>query len=97
LVVLIIALILVAVVALFALATRRTTKPDLTNQAIATALGRLVRDRAVVVEGGYVSTTQLDDRRSTRGRLEARTLATVRVSGTIPIERLFTAVREARL
>lgn len=94
---LIIGLALVAVLALFALATRRTAKPDLTNQAIATALGRLVRDRAVVVEGGYVSTTQLDDRRSTRGRLEARTLATVRGSGTIPIERLFTPVREARL
>ena len=92
---LIIALVLVAAVALFGL-TRRA-KPDITNQAIATALGRLVRDRAVVVEGGFVSTTHLDEGRSTRGRLEARTLATVRVNGTIRIERLFTAVREARL
>ena len=88
---------LVLVVALLELVFWPTTKPDLTNQAIATALGRLVRDRAVVVEGGYVSSTQRDDRRSTRGRLEAHTLATVRGSGTIPIERLFTAVREARL
>ena len=88
---------LVLVLALLELVLWPTTTPDLTNQAIATALGRLVRDRAVVVEGGYVSSTQRDDLRSTRGRIEARTLATVRVSGTIPIERLFTAVREARL
>lgn len=91
----ILVLLVIAVVMLVAHSARRGP-PELTDHAIATALGRLVSDRAVTVEHGLVQVTgvPLDER---RGPIEARTLAAVRVRGTIPMDRLFAAVREARL
>jgi len=73
----------------------RSPPPQLTNAAIATALGRLVRDGAVTVEAGFVSTTG-GDAHGQRDSAEARTLAVVRANGTIRVERLFTVMREHR-
>jgi hypothetical protein len=73
----------------------RSPTPQLTNAAIATALGRLVRDGAVTVEAGFVSTTGADSR-GQRDSAEARTLAVVRANGTIRVERLFAVMREHR-
>jgi hypothetical protein len=73
----------------------RSPPPQLTNDAIATALGRLVRDGAVTVEAGFVSTTGASSR-GERDSAEARTLAVVRANGTIRVERLFTVMREHR-
>lgn len=73
----------------------RSPTPQLTNAAIATALGRLVRDGAVTVEAGFVSTTGADSR-GQRDSAAARTLAVVRANGTIRVERLFAVMREHR-
>ncbi|MFT3699267.1 MAG: hypothetical protein QM831_39330 [Kofleriaceae bacterium] len=92
-----IALLAVAVIALFAYAARvRVDDTEITNEAIARSLGRLVRDGAVTVESGFVQITAKDDHKL-RSPLEERTLSAVRTSGTIKVDRLFTAVRETRL
>jgi len=93
--VLTIALVLVLIVAVPTLVLRRSPPAPLTNHAVATALGRLVRDGAVTVEAGFVQTTGTEARGAREG-IEARTLAVVRANGTIRVERLFAVVRESR-
>lgn len=65
---------------------------DLTNHAIATALGRLVRDGAVTVEAGFIHPLRTTYR--SRGKVEARTFAAVRETGSISVDRLYAAVRD---
>lgn len=86
---------LILVVVVLAFVVWRSPPAHLTNEAIATALGRLVRDGAVTVEAGFVSTTG-GDTRGPRDGAEARTLAVVRANGTIRVERLFAVMRETR-
>ena len=84
-------LVVTAVVLVMLSAHKRPS--EMTDHAIATALGRLVGDGAVRVVGGIVQATgvALDER---RGPIEARTLAAVRMRGTIPMNQLYAAVRE---
>jgi len=93
---LIIALLMVSVVLLVVHSAYRPPS-ELSDQAIATALGWLVRDGAVSVEAGKIQATgvALDER---RGPIEARTLAAIRGVDrrSIPVDQVFAAVREAR-
>ena len=87
--------VLVRVGVVLAVAVGRAPPSHLSNETIATALGRLVRDGAVTVEAGFVSTAG-GDSRGPRDGAEARTLAVVLANGTIRVERLFAVMREQR-
>ena len=89
----IVALVVLLVAAVIVRALR-PARDDLTNHAIATALGRLVRDRAVTVEAGFVH--PLRTTYHSRGKVETRTFAAVRETGSISVDRLYAAVRDIR-
>lgn len=89
------ALVVIAVIALFAYAARvEVSRPELSDATIAQSLGRLVRDGAVTVEDGLVHATGRAP--GSRGPLEQKTLAAVREAGPIEVGRLFATVRETR-